>query len=146
MNVHGFRSVGRSEERESFWRLQLERQSSSGESIRGYCHRQGISEAAFYFWRREIVKRDREAFDSGGHGRGPAGFVAVTVVEDHSRTSIAANQIANEVVSPAANQTLEIECPGGPVVRLREDVSLEILERVMFVCRQQVGTSEVRSC
>jgi len=128
--------------------LQLERQSSSGESIRGYCYRQGISEGAFYFWRREIAKRDRDACESVDHG--PAGFVAVTVVEDHSRTSMVTNPIANEAVnqtvSPAANQTLEIECPGGPVIRVREDVSLEILERVMRACRQQVGTSEVRSC
>lgn len=36
--------------------------------------------------------------------------------------------------SSPVNPTLTIECPGGPVIRLREDVSAEVLERVVTVC------------
>jgi len=71
-------------------------------------------------------------------GSGTAGLVSVQVVSE-------------PLSIPTAQQTLEIECAGGPVVRLREDVSVEILERVLRVCRQLscegASTSgAVRSC
>jgi hypothetical protein len=49
------------------------------------------------------------------------------------------------------NPTLEIECPGGPVIRLREDVSLEVLQRVMTACQRipvedASAGARVRSC
>lgn len=60
-----------------------------------------------------------------------AGLVAVQVVGDASP-------------APAAARTMRIECPGGVVIRLREDVATEVLERVMRVCRQvQVENSSV---
>jgi hypothetical protein len=63
-----------------------------------------------------------------------AGFVSVQVVGESTLPS-------------GARQTLEVECPGGPVVRLREDVSAEVLERVLRVCQQLQGESvAVRSC
>jgi hypothetical protein len=64
--------------------------------------------------------------------------------------------IAVEVVgepSPRSmtKPTLEIECPGGSIVRLREEVSVDVLERVLRVCQQiQVEgasvSAPVRSC
>lgn len=44
--------------REAFWREHVERWRASGESIRGYCRAQGISESAFHFWKRELKRRD----------------------------------------------------------------------------------------
>jgi len=67
-------------------------------------------------------------------GSGSAGLVSVQVVGEASSPS-------------TVRQTLEIECPGGPLVRLREDVSAEVLERVLRVCQQvQGGDAAVRSC
>jgi hypothetical protein len=121
----------RSTEKECYWRGHVERQSSSGESIRGYCRGRGLSEASFHFWRRELAVRDREA--SGKRGSGSAGLIAVEVIGGASSRPV-----------------LEIECPGGAVIRLREDVSVEILERVIRACQQvQSGASAhvpVRSC
>jgi hypothetical protein len=51
-------------------------------------------------------------------------------------------QIVGEPSTP--RQTLEIECAGGPVVRLREDVSAEVLQRVMAVC-QRLQQAEIVS-
>jgi hypothetical protein len=71
-------------------------------------------------------------------GSGTAGLVSV--------------QVVGEPISiPTAQKTLEIECAGGPVVRLREDVSLEVLERVLRVCQQlqcegASTSAAVRSC
>jgi hypothetical protein len=53
--------VGRQPERgskEAFWRGHLARQPHSGLSIRAYCARHGLSEASFYFWRRELARRN----------------------------------------------------------------------------------------
>ena len=124
----------RSAEKEAFWRSHLRRQSSSGESIRGYCRRRVLSEASFHFWRREIANRDGEAQSSTPAET--AGLIAVQIVGERS----------------AQRPTLEIECPGGPVVRLREDVGVEIFRQVLRVCQQACqanvcATREpVRSC
>ena len=71
-------------------------------------------------------------------GSASAGLISVRVVGEASSSAM---------VGP----TMEIECPGGAVIRLREDVSVEVLERVIRACHQvQVeGASvngSVRSC
>ncbi len=71
-------------------------------------------------------------------GSASAGLISVEVVGESSSASL---------VSPM----MEIECPGGAVIRLREDVSAVVLERVMRACQQVriegAGVSgPVRSC
>lgn len=52
-----------------------------------------------------------------------------------SSAGLVSVQVVGEVSLPSAErQTLEVEYPGGPVVRLHEDVSAEVLERVQRVC------------
>jgi hypothetical protein len=70
-------------------------------------------------------------------GSASAGLIAVQVVGESSIS--------------AASPTMEIECPGGAMIRLREDVSAEVLQRVMQACQQVqmsgAGVSgSVRSC
>ena len=132
MSKRGHRSM----EKESFWRSQLSRQLSSGESIRGYCLHQGLSEASFHFWRREIASRDRDANRTTGSGS--VGLIAVKIVDDAPSHS-------------TAESTLSIECPGGAVIRVREDVSMDVLQRVMRACQQiqaegAFASGSVRSC
>ena len=132
----GSKQWRRNAEKESFWRSHLSRQPSSGESIRGYCRRRSLSEASFHFWRREIASRDRQA--SSTSLSATAGLVAVQVVGEP--TPIA-----------TVTQTMDIECSGGPVIRLREEVSAEVLLRVIRACQQvQIegapGGGLVRSC
>lgn len=68
-----------------------------------------------------------------------AGLVSVEVVGEASST-------------PVVCRMMDLECPGGAVIRLREDVSAEVLERVLRVCQQvqsdgSVGASRsVPSC
>lgn len=46
-----------------------------------------------------------------------------------------------------AAQRIEIACADGPLIRLREDVSAEVLERVLRVCQRLQGEDvAVRSC
>lgn len=109
----------RSVQKEMYWRGHLSGHSASGGSIRSYCLRQGLSEASFHFWRREIAARDR---DTGSSPKASAGLIAVEIVGDLPSP-------------PAARPTLEIEDAGGPVIRLREDAPLEVLHRVLAACR-----------
>ncbi len=50
----------RDPKREEFWRSILQRRQESGLTVREFCHRQQLSEAAYYFWQREIARRDRK--------------------------------------------------------------------------------------
>lgn len=53
--------VGGAGSREAYWRGQVSAWVRSGESVRGYCRCRGLSEAAFYFWKRELKRRDAGA-------------------------------------------------------------------------------------
>ncbi len=44
--------------KEQYWRQVLAGWRSSGLSGRAYCHLRGISLPSFYWWRREIARRD----------------------------------------------------------------------------------------
>ena len=46
--------------KESFWRRAIRQQADSGISVRGWCRKQGLKEASFYWWRRELAQRDVE--------------------------------------------------------------------------------------
>jgi hypothetical protein len=111
----------RSLEKERFWRGHLDRQSTSGISMRSYCRHNGLLDSSFRCWKRKIVERDREAI--AGPRPQSAGLIAVEIVGESSPPT-------------RVSATIEIDCPGGPVVRVREDVSVEILQRVMRTCQQ----------
>ena len=146
----------RSVEKEAYWRGQLERQSASGQSIRRWCHENGVSEPTYYVWRRKLQNRDHErglpecdSHASLSEATVAPGFVALDVVPSDVVTSAA--------TSADCTAQLEIDVAGGVVIRLRENASAETLERVLsVVCRHGVipvggsGSSarerEVRSC
>jgi hypothetical protein len=48
----------RDERKERLWRRVLGRRVRSGLSVRAFCLRHGIKESAYYFWRREMKRRD----------------------------------------------------------------------------------------
>ncbi len=112
----------RDQKKESLWRRRVAGQRGSGLSIRGYCQAQGLSEQAFYWWRRELLRRDREQPPASV---GPA-FVPVQVTE--ARVPVPAEGLAG---------TVEIVLPGDRLVRVRGPVDesqlaavLGVLERV----------------
>ena len=94
----------RSGERERFWRELVEGQQRSGVSIRQWCHRHGVSEPSFYFWRRELA-----------HGSTGPQIVPVEV----------------SPTSPISNADLEIELPGPVIVRVRAGCDAELLRQTL---------------
>ena len=55
MAKNGNREAGT---RELFWREHVAGWEKSGQSVRGYCRAQGLTESGFHFWKRELKRRD----------------------------------------------------------------------------------------
>lgn len=47
--------------KEANWRRWVALQTSSGLNIRAFCQREQLSEASFYAWRKELMRRTTEA-------------------------------------------------------------------------------------
>jgi hypothetical protein len=71
------RVAARDLQKEAVWRRRLSRHAESGQSVRAWCRKHGVTETAFYWWRRELARRDAE-------GRA-ASFVPVHVTEAPAR-------------------------------------------------------------
>lgn len=50
----------RDEVKEAYWQGKLHEQSRSGLRVREFCRGQKLAEGSFYFWRREIARRQCE--------------------------------------------------------------------------------------
>ena len=151
--------------KEEFWRFHLERQAAGDVSIGAYCRKHGLAESSFYFWRRKIERRDAVPIRSSRRspqrdqvsqspGRSRIRSIAPVVscsvpTEAPSRCERSPSEriglVALEIVGDASQQsqvttassTLEITCPSGVVIRLREEVSSEVLQRVIVACEQR---------
>jgi len=123
------KNAARSAAKEACWRERLQSQAGSEISVRAFCRREGLSEPSFYSWRRELGKRDRQRA-AGADDRmtraaaGSAGLVSV------------------DVIGVLGEATLEIAIDGGVVIRLREEASVETLQRVLAAACRQQATSE----
>ena len=61
MSKSAVREAGRRRpdlQKEAFWREAVSRQRHSGLGVRAFCEGEGLKATAFYFWRREIGRRD----------------------------------------------------------------------------------------
>ena len=79
--------------RELIWRRHLEQQRSSGVTVRAYCLANTLRETSFFYWKKEIARRDREAASSAATSAAPPApaFVPVTVIDptvDQTETPI----------------------------------------------------------
>lgn len=50
----------RDKSKEAYWQQKFDEHRQSGLSIRAFCHKHGLTETAFYFWRRELTRRQVE--------------------------------------------------------------------------------------
>ena len=98
----------RNQAKESVWRRRLARQADSGQSVRAWCRRHRVKEAAFHWWRRELARRDAET---------PAtSFVPVRVADDPARDG---------------EPQIEIVLTDGRRVRVTGAVSRDMLTEVL---------------
>jgi transposase len=69
----------RDRQREVEWRHIVREQARSGLSIREFCTKSKLAESAFYFWRRELARRQAEQEQRRER---PHAFLPVRVAED----------------------------------------------------------------
>jgi hypothetical protein len=48
--------VNQQEQRRELWRQRIAQQETSSQSVRAFCRKQGLTEAAFYAWRQRLRK------------------------------------------------------------------------------------------
>ena len=158
-----------SAEKDSYWRWHVDMQVAGGLSVRAYCGQHGLSEPTFYAWRRKIQERD------SGHDRLPVSRLQKLSPGSAARATIRSEQTNGRDTPPTANgrlsarsevgspppfastglialdiidtatATLEIEAPGSVLIRLREAVSAEVLQRVIAACQLSHSTAAARS-
>ena len=114
--------------KEKLWRRTIRRHQESDLSVRAFCEREGLKDANFLRWRRELDRRDREKspelprFATKGptEPRVPPVFLPVCVVDaDHLPTR------------PAP--PIEIVLDGGPTVRVPAGFDPRTLGEILAV-------------
>ena len=87
--------------KEQFWRQMVARQRQSDLTIRAFCEHAGLSQASFYQWRRELVRRDRTRPSAR------AAFVPLQLVPDAAVIEIVLGpSVVVRVPAGADDQTL----------------------------------------
>ena len=118
--------------KERFWRRMLRQWSRSGLSVREFCNCEGLSEASFYAWRRELTKRDRQAAEARGDEGGASSgtptpgiprFVPVHVITD--------------VAAPASASRVEVLLVSGLRMWIPCGVDRQTLADVVSVLEQR---------
>ena len=116
----------RDRKKEAAWRKHISAQAGSGLSVGVYCRQHGLQASGFYWWRRELARRDAE------QPFPPATFVPVTVA---ARTPVSTGR-----------GRIEIILPGDRRVRVTGPVDRQRLADVLAVLEDQAGRREEARC
>ena len=86
------------EDRQRYWREVIEHQQASGQSIAGFCSKEGLAPATFHAWKRRLRRPRRDAGQKAAQA-----LVPVQVVD----------------AVPIGVSKLEVEWPDGVVLRVQ---------------------------
>ena len=119
--------------KEQFWRnllRQWQRRQRKGERVREFCAEHGVSEPAFYAWRRTIARRDREA----PLPPASANRLARPVGADHAAgvPTFVPLGVATTMTEP-----LEVVLSQGQVVRVPPGFDADTLRQLLAVLREE---------
>ena len=150
--------LDRCEEKEAFWRMVLDEHRGSRLSIRQFCKREGLGEASFYFWRREIGNRDRQG-DVAGTG---SKMIPIKIVqpkeaepkEPEPRTPESRKResqdraSSDQAASVTADAPIEVVTPTGFLIRSGQcdAVSIDAIVRLAHALAGQDLAGQVTSC
>lgn len=115
--------------KEAAWRRRLARHADSGQTVRAWCHRHRVKEAAFFWWRRELARRDAEQPSSARRDAKArdGSLVPVQVIDNEAGDG---------------DGRIEIELTDGRRVRVTGTVTREMLTQV-FAVLTSTGPVEV---
>jgi transposase-like protein len=119
-----------SSEREQFWRRHIDQQRASRLSIRSYCHRHGLQDHSFYFWRRTIAERDLRGKPASDQPLAAPAFLPVAVVDGPTRLR---------------DTAIEIQLVDGRRVRIRAGCDRTLLADVLAILHA-APKPEARPC
>jgi len=113
---------------EAYWRRVVRQQAASGGTIRDFCRRNRLRESTFYFWRRELLRRDGAWQGRRDKDRPPAraAFVPVSVKPE------AAEPTAREDAAGSQAGRIEIVLPAGQRIGVTPPVDRQALADVLL--------------
>ena len=112
----------------SRWRRRIQAQADSGMSVAAWCRQQRVTETSFYWWRRELARRDTEASARTGARRRRTS--ARSKADPPPDASFVPVQVIGEDRSASAGR-IEIVLSDGTRVRLRGAVDRQALTDVL---------------
>jgi len=133
----------RDRKKERFWRRTIDRHGRGQESVRTFCDREGLSEASFYFWRRELQRRGEAAATSPlapkakpkpsgqSTSRRPRKATRISQKREVSPQLVPVSIIPHSAASVAP---LEFMFPNGTALRIGSDAPWELVARVLGAC------------
>lgn len=107
---------------EEFKRIH-EEWKSTGLSIRDYCHNTGFEESKFYYWRKKLTEAMLPQVN---------GFVPVNMFHQNGKLGMTATDSPKE---PTDNVPCEVVYPNGVTLRIKSELSLEMLRSLILLCR-----------
>ena len=118
---------------EQLWRERIAQREQNGLSVRKFCQQVGCQETTYYFWRRELKKRDRAA-------RTPPTVRAESTGSNKPESSTRTQPLP--VFLPArvelsSQATIEIVLADGMTVRIPDDFNERTLDSVLTVLERR---------
>ena len=98
-------------DQQQFWQMVIETWQSSGLSVRNFCKQEGLSEPAFYSWRRKLTKADVPKKDEPKAANSSA-FIKVSMPKDN-------------------RASLELVLSSGNVLRISSNADSQTLTNVL---------------
>jgi transposase-like protein len=126
-----------SDERERYWRDLIMRQPTSGLNIARFCKDAGVSQNAFYIWKKRLratAQQGRAATPRRKHRQKKAvkSLVPVRVITDESHQQLSA-------------QAIEIAWPDGMALRVAAGCDSKLLREVFGLLASAMN-GEIVSC
>ena len=125
-------------ERQMYWEEAMRRWKESGQSVRAFCHNEGVRESAFYFWRRELAQRSHRT--EAANGARPQASPLTTASHSSERASSRHSSVPSflpvrvvEDVAVEAASGVEIILAHGCTVRVRSGFDRQTLANVLAV-------------
>jgi len=136
---------GRDLAKEALWRGRVASQGESGLSVRAFCRAEGVGEAAFHWWRRELSLRDREsgragvtesARRRGGRSAGTerdVGLRGCGPARESCPAFVEVSCVGAPQGDAAASTVVEVVLRGGRVLRVGDGFTAETVSRLVSV-------------
>ena len=115
----------RNADRRRYWQEAIERQQASGQSIVGFCAKEGLSPASFHAWKRRLRRRPK--LETGRAAK--QALVPIQIVGD----------------APTGLGRLEVQWPDGVVLRA-QGCDMQTIGAAVAALSASPSTRRMRRC